>query len=109
MSLPMLFCNIELKIYIPDGLAGTKLSYILIRIIRLYYNIHFQNIFTSIITFHFNIGFMDALSDPKGYLSAQEKEQAKRAEALAKIGIDETEIDTTNVIQSKGMYIYRSI
>ena len=22
MSLPMLFCNIELKIYIPDGLAG---------------------------------------------------------------------------------------
>ena len=70
---------------------------------------HFQNIFTSIITFHFNIGFMDALSDPKGYLSAQEKEQAKRAEALAKIGIDETEIDTTNVIQSKGMYIYRSI
>ena len=46
---------------------------------------------------HFNIGFMDALSDPKGYLSAQEKEQAKRAEALAKIGIDETEIDTTNV------------
>ena len=52
---------------------------------------------------------MDALSDPKGYLSAQEKEQAKRAEALAKIGIDETEIDTTNVIQSKGMYIYRSV
>ena len=47
-------------------------------------------------------GFMDALSDPKGYLSAQEKEQAKRAEALAKIGIDETEIDTTNVILGKG-------
>ena len=52
---------------------------------------------------------MDALSDPKGYLSAQEKEQAKRAEALAKIGIDETEIDTTNVIQSKGMHIYLAI
>ena len=48
------------------------------------------------------LGFMDALSDPKGYLSAQEKEQAKRAEALAKIGIDETEIDTTNVILGKG-------
>jgi len=61
------------------------------------------------ITVYSNIGFMDALSDPKGYLSAQEKEQAKRAEALAKIGIDETEIDTTNVIQSKGTYIYRSI
>ena len=22
MSLPMLFCNIELKIYVPDGLGG---------------------------------------------------------------------------------------
>ena len=48
---------------------------------------------------------MDALSDPKGYLSAQEKEQAKRAEALAKIGIDETEIDTTNVILGKGRWV----
>ena len=24
MSLPMLFCNIELKIYVPDGLGGKK-------------------------------------------------------------------------------------
>ncbi len=23
MTLPMLFCNIELKVYIPDGLGGT--------------------------------------------------------------------------------------
>ena len=48
---------------------------------------------------------MDALSDPKGYLSAQEKEQAIRAEQLAKIGIDETEIDTSNVILGKGKYL----
>ena len=68
MSLPMLFCNIQLKIYIPDGLAG----------------------------------FMDALSDPRGYLSAQEKEQAKRAEQLAKMGIEENEIDTSNIIMGKG-------
>ncbi len=26
MSLPMLFCNIELKVYIPDGLNGKKES-----------------------------------------------------------------------------------
>ena len=25
MSLPMLFCNIELKIYVPDGLGGILL------------------------------------------------------------------------------------
>ena len=56
--------------------------------------------------YHYNSGFMDALSDPKGYLSAQEKEQAKRAEALAKIGIDETEIDTSNVILGKGNLEY---
>ena len=49
---------------------------------------------------------MDALSDPKGYLSAQEKEQAKRAEQLAKIGIDENEIDTSNVILGKGNSVY---
>ena len=54
MSLPMLFCNIELKIYIPDGLGG----------------------------------FMDALSDPRAYLSAQEK----RAEQLKAMGIQESDI-----------------
>ena len=52
---------------------------------------------------------MDALSDPKGYLSAQEKEQAIRAEQLAKIGIDETEIDTSNVILGKGKYFINAI
>ena len=26
MSLPMLFCNIELKIYVPDGLGGLYIS-----------------------------------------------------------------------------------
>ena len=40
MSLPMLFCNIELKIYIPDGLAGTKCSNVLISSIRVYYNVN---------------------------------------------------------------------
>ena len=56
MSLPMLFCNIDLKIYIPDGLSG----------------------------------FMDALSDPRAFLSAQEK----RAEQLKALGIAESDIGT---------------
>ena len=62
MTLPMLFCKIELKVYIPDGLGG----------------------------------FMEALSDPRAYLSAQEK----RAEQLKAIGIDESEIGT-DVIATK--------
>ena len=49
---------------------------------------------------------MDALSDPKGYLSAQEKEQAKRMEQLAKVGIEENEIDDKNIILSKGIKFY---
>jgi phosphatidylinositol phospholipase C, beta len=28
MSLPMLFCNIELKIYVPDGFEGTCLVFL---------------------------------------------------------------------------------
>ena len=63
MSLPMLFCNIELKIYVPDGLGD----------------------------------FMDALCDPRAFLSAQEK----RAEQLKALGIEETDI-SGDVIESKG-------
>lgn len=66
MSLPMLFCNIDLKIYIPDGLSG----------------------------------FMDALSDPRAFLSAQEK----RAEQLKALGIAESDIGTDIIegVQKKG-------
>ena len=48
---------------------------------------------------------MDALSDPRGYLSAKEKEEAKRAEQLAKLGIEDNEIDTKNIILGKGAYL----
>ncbi|XP_065226252.1 1-phosphatidylinositol 4,5-bisphosphate phosphodiesterase-like isoform X1 [Planococcus citri] len=54
MSLPMLFCNIELKIYVPDGFED----------------------------------FMAALSDPRAFLSAQEK----RAQQMKAMGIEETDI-----------------
>ena len=63
MTLPMLFCNIELKIYIPDGLHD----------------------------------LMNALSDPRAYLSAQEK----RMEQLKALGIDESDIDTHAIIQGQ--------
>ncbi|XP_021925998.1 1-phosphatidylinositol 4,5-bisphosphate phosphodiesterase isoform X2 [Zootermopsis nevadensis] len=54
MSLPMLFCNIELKIYVPDGFED----------------------------------FMAALSDPRAFISAQEK----RNQQLKAMGIEETDI-----------------
>ena len=41
---------------------------------------------------------MDALCDPRAFLSAQEK----RAEQLKAMGIEESDIDTSKVIQSKG-------
>ncbi|KAJ9600718.1 hypothetical protein L9F63_026144, partial [Diploptera punctata] len=59
MSLPMLFCNIELKIYVPDGFED----------------------------------FMAALSDPRAFLTAQEK----RTQQMKAMGIEETDINTTGV------------
>ncbi|XP_069698316.1 1-phosphatidylinositol 4,5-bisphosphate phosphodiesterase-like isoform X2 [Periplaneta americana] len=59
MSLPMLFCNIELKIYVPDGFED----------------------------------FMAALSDPRAFLSAQEK----RAQQMKVMGIEETDINTQDL------------
>ncbi|XP_046642966.1 1-phosphatidylinositol 4,5-bisphosphate phosphodiesterase-like isoform X1 [Daphnia pulicaria] len=53
MALPMLFCNIELKIYVPDGLGG----------------------------------FMDALSDPRAFMSANKERDNK----LKEMGIEESE------------------
>ena len=47
---------------------------------------------------------MDALSDPNKYLAEQEKEEARKREQFAKIGIDASEIDTSNVILGKGRY-----
>ena len=52
---------------------------------------------------------MDALSDPRGYLSAKEEEEAKRLEQLAKLGIESDEIDTKNVILGKGAYFFTFI
>lgn len=64
MSLPMLFCNIELKIYVPDGFEG----------------------------------FMAALSDPRAFLSAQEK----RTQQMKAMGIEETDINTQGLATSSG-------
>ena len=62
MALPMLFVQIDVKIYVPDGMGD----------------------------------FMDALSDPRAFLSAQEK----RAEQLKALGIQENDIGT-DVIEGK--------
>lgn len=64
MSLPMLFCNIELKIYVPDGLGD----------------------------------LMDALSDPRAFLSAQEK----REQQMKAMGIEASDIDTNALKGGKG-------
>ena len=64
MTLPMLFCKIELKVYIPDGLGE----------------------------------FMDALSDPRAFLQAQEQ---KRAEQLKTFDIEDDDYDTSNIVKSK--------
>ncbi|XP_069998668.1 1-phosphatidylinositol 4,5-bisphosphate phosphodiesterase isoform X3 [Penaeus vannamei] len=64
MSLPMLFCNIELKIYVPDGLGD----------------------------------LMDALSDPRAFLSAQEK----REQQMKAMGIEASDIDTKALKGGKG-------
>lgn len=52
LSLPMLFCNIELKIYVPDGFED----------------------------------FMDALSDPRGFMGAAKERQ----DNMKALGIEET-------------------
>ncbi|KAK9876536.1 hypothetical protein WA026_013909 [Henosepilachna vigintioctopunctata] len=57
MSLPMLFCNIELKIYVPDGFED----------------------------------FMDALSDPRGFMGAQKKQN----EQMTSMGIEVTDSKET--------------
>ncbi|CAH0387583.1 unnamed protein product [Bemisia tabaci] len=64
LSLPMLFCNIELKIYVPDGFED----------------------------------FMAALSDPRAFLSAQEK----RAQQMKAMGIEETDINTKDIVAGGG-------
>uniref|UniRef100_A0A1B6KIL1 1-phosphatidylinositol 4,5-bisphosphate phosphodiesterase n=2 Tax=Graphocephala atropunctata TaxID=36148 RepID=A0A1B6KIL1_9HEMI len=64
MSLPMLFCNVELKIYVPDGFED----------------------------------FMAALSDPRAFLSAQEK----RAQQMKAMGIEETDINTKDLAGGGG-------
>ncbi|KAL0266802.1 UNVERIFIED_CONTAM: hypothetical protein PYX00_009250 [Menopon gallinae] len=64
MSLPMLFCNIELKIYVPDGFED----------------------------------FMAALSDPRAFMSAQEK----REQQIKVMGVEDTDIHTKDLKEGDG-------
>lgn len=85
MALPMLFCNIELKIYVPDGFEG-----------RL--NSGFAHSLQSLIFNSTFLDFMAALSDPRAFLSAQEK----RAQQMKAMGIEETDINTKDIVAGGG-------
>ena len=63
MSLPMIFVQFEIKIYVPDGLGD----------------------------------FMDALCDPRAFMSAQEK----RAEQMKAMGIEEDAVEETAAPEAK--------
>jgi len=122
MSLPMLFCNIELKIYVPDGFGGkhTRQTFELhiVIFLTLFRNVLFMseagkvhhvklNRFSPFFVFKklanvlmlhiknectpspcYSADFMDALADPRAFLSAQEK----RAQQMKAMGIEESEI-----------------
>ena len=63
MSLPMIFVQFEIKIYVPDGLGD----------------------------------FMDALCDPRAFMSAQEK----RAEQMKAMGIEEDAVEEVAAPEAK--------
>lgn len=63
LSLPMLFCNIELKIYVPDGFED----------------------------------FMDALSDPRGFMGAAKERQ----DNMKALGIEQTGGTETGGVEKK--------
>ena len=86
MSLPMIFCCFETKIYVPDGLGGKENQS----------GLHLRALYITLICFFYS-DFMDALCDPRAFLSAQEK----RAEQLKALGIEENDI-SGDVIESKG-------
>jgi len=45
MALPMLFCNIELKIYVPDGFEGMLNNVLLLKLLILLHSFRFHGRF----------------------------------------------------------------
>ena len=75
MALPTLFVQLVLKTYVPEEFNGALRPFKL-RLSTVYH-----------IVAHFS-ALIDALSDPKAYLNAQDK----RKEALHHMGVDEADI-----------------
>ena len=75
MSLPMLFCNIEIKIYVPDGYEGKRLSAI------------FRHGSIFLIEFGDWTGLMDALTAPRAYKKSENASQNK----MRGLGIEESD------------------
>nr|CAD7199566.1 unnamed protein product [Timema douglasi] len=101
MSLPMLFCNIELKIYVPDGFEGW--SAILAINLEVFGSIPGSTTYicapghdkcSGVFSRVSVSDFMAALSDPRAFLSAQEK----RAQQMKAMGIEETDISTKDIV-----------
>ena len=75
MALPMLFCNIELKIYVPDGFEGRNLK-------------NYQKKKKQKTTIFFFVSdFMAMLSDPGAFTKGAEKQ----AETMKGMGIEQTD------------------
>lgn len=96
----MLFCNIELKIYVPDGFEGTdnssnfwsKLANFCFQVIygsgkysRFFFASFFKN--AKIFFFLRRVDFMAMLSDPGAFSKGNEKQ----AETMKGMGIEQTD------------------
>lgn len=81
MALPMLFCNIELKIYVPDGFEGNNLSEFLGQKQKCTADDSDSSTAPPV------ADFMAALSDPGGFSKGAEKQ----AETMKGLGIEQTD------------------
>lgn len=102
MSLAMLFISIELKIYVPDGLGGKRFKLKTVLIWTMLHSLHTKLLLYIFIILCWNYYFicefltadlMDALSDPRAFLSAQEKRLAQ----MRAMGIEEADIQTKDL------------
>ncbi|KAK2864067.1 hypothetical protein Q7C36_003221 [Tachysurus vachellii] len=85
LSLPTVFCNIVLKTYVPDGFGVRKkrfLHYVIMGAEKCLFKAILKNILVCSNT------IVDALSDPKKFLSIAEK----RADQMRALGIETSDI-----------------
>lgn len=86
----MLFCNIELKIYVPDGFEGDWVPWRRENVAKTKRD-KFVSLFVC-------LDFMAALSDPRAFMSAQEK----REQQIKVMGVEDTDINTKDLKEGDG-------